>query len=159
IGHTHNARTWSPSHGQPLSPEGYAALFETLEPRIFAEGGLFDDIVDAGAVDLSRHDAPATLDRDPALTIVASRHPGVFDRHATVRGDRAAGEYRLNPLYEAVPDGERVRLRLAFPNQEYEQEYGASRRYLPDEIAADRRALAELPAPTVPPALADLARR
>ena len=29
IGHTHNERTWSPSHGQPLSPEGYAALFET----------------------------------------------------------------------------------------------------------------------------------
>src|SRR5262245_15847177 len=31
IGHTHNQRTWSASHGQPLAPEGYADLFETLE--------------------------------------------------------------------------------------------------------------------------------
>ena len=45
IGHTHNERTWSPSHGQPLPPEGYAELFETLEPRIFGEAGLFEDVV------------------------------------------------------------------------------------------------------------------
>src|SRR5215470_18002955 len=81
IGHTHNERTWSPSHGQPLPPEGYAALFETIEPRLFAEGGLFADVVDGGALDLSRRDARETLDRDPALTIVATRHPGVFARH------------------------------------------------------------------------------
>src|SRR5690349_4960075 len=41
IGHTHNERTWTPSHGQPLSPEGYAALFETLPVRIFGESQLF----------------------------------------------------------------------------------------------------------------------
>src|SRR5882762_3318111 len=56
IGHTHNERTWSPSHGQPLSPEGYAALFETLEPRVFGELGLFADIVRGGPLDLSRRD-------------------------------------------------------------------------------------------------------
>src|SRR5256714_1241689 len=27
IGHTHNERTWTPSHGQPLAPEGYVDLF------------------------------------------------------------------------------------------------------------------------------------
>ena len=37
--------TWSPSHGQPLSPAGYRDLFETIEPRIFGEAGLFDDVV------------------------------------------------------------------------------------------------------------------
>src|SRR5579864_454904 len=45
IGHTHNERTWTPSHGQPLAPEGYAALFETVRPRLFAEGNLFEDLV------------------------------------------------------------------------------------------------------------------
>ena len=34
---THNERQWSPSHGQPLAPEGYRDLFETLTPRIFGE--------------------------------------------------------------------------------------------------------------------------
>src|SRR5258705_4334302 len=78
IGHTHNERTWSPSHGQPLSPEGDAELFETLEPRIFGEAGPFADVVGGGPLDLSRRDDQETLDGDPALTIVASRNPGVF---------------------------------------------------------------------------------
>ncbi len=56
IGHTHNERTWTPSHGQPLSHEGYAALFERLEPRIFGELGLFEDVVRGGPLDLSRRD-------------------------------------------------------------------------------------------------------
>src|SRR5439155_26758989 len=82
IGHTHNERTWSPSHGQPLSPEGYAALFETIEPRVFGELGLFDDVVAGGPPDLSRRDNQQTLDSNPALAIVASRNPAVFAPHA-----------------------------------------------------------------------------
>src|SRR5258708_5529135 len=54
IGHTHNERTWSPSHGQPLSPQGYAALFETIQPWVFAEAGLFADVVKDGPPDLSQ---------------------------------------------------------------------------------------------------------
>ena len=48
--------------------------------------------------------------------------------------------FRLNPLYRPEPGGpgrEDVRLRLHFPDADYEQEYGACRRYLPDEV--DRR--------------------
>jgi uncharacterized protein YbaR (Trm112 family) len=161
IGHTHNERTWSPSHGQPLPPEGYAALFETIAPRLFAEGGLFADVVDAGALDLSRRDAGETLDRDPALTIIATRHPGVFARHAVDAVQRATGEFRLNPLYAADADGDPVRLRLRFPSDDYEQEYGACRRYLPDDVSIARAALDALgrPGAPLPPALADLARR
>jgi uncharacterized protein YbaR (Trm112 family) len=161
IGHTHNERTWSTSHGQPLPPEGYAALFETLTPRLFAEGGLFADVVDAGALDLSRRDAPETLDRDPALTIVATAHAGVFARHGVEALERATGELRLNPLYASEADGGAVRLRLRFPTDDYEQEYGACRRYLPEEVSIERSALDALgrPGAPLPPALADLARR
>src|SRR3954463_7440160 len=77
IGHTHNERTWSPSHGQPLTPEGYAELFETFAPRVFGEGGLFTDVVAGGPLDLTRRDDQQTLDQSPALTIIASAHPGV----------------------------------------------------------------------------------
>jgi hypothetical protein len=159
IGHTHNERTWSPSHGQPLSPEGYAALFETLQPRVFGEAGLFADVVDRGVVDLSRRDGKAALDADPALTIVASRHPGVYQRHTIDRADRAGGEFRLNPLYAVEADGGELRLRLTFPDDDYAQEYGACRRYLPDEVTIARRLLEALPADAVPPELAELARR
>ena len=159
IGHTHNERTWSPSHGQPLSPEGYADLFETLEPRIFGEASLFADVVRGGPLDLSRREDADTLDGNPALTIIASHNPGVFGRHPLPPPDTAAGDFRINPLYAVEPDGDRVRLRLRFPSEDYEQEYGACRQYLPDEVTVDRAVLSALPAATVSGPLADLARR
>jgi uncharacterized protein YbaR (Trm112 family) len=159
IGHTHNERVWSPSHGQPLPPEGYADLFETIEPRLFSEARLFDEVVAGGPLDLSRADSQEALDRDAALTIIATRHPGVFGRHPLDPPAAARGEYRLNPLYAADADGSRVRLRLQFPSDDYAQEYGACRRYLPDEVEVSRSDLDRLPAATLPGSLADLARR
>jgi uncharacterized protein YbaR (Trm112 family) len=159
IGHAHNERTWSPSHGQPLSPEGYVDLFETFEPRLFGEANLFADVVGGGPVDLSRRDDSETLDRDPALTIVASRHPGVFARHRLSQPDTATGELRINPLYAVEPDGERLRLRLGFPSEDYEQEYGACRQYLPEDLTLDRSAIASLETGRVSGDLLELLRR
>jgi uncharacterized protein YbaR (Trm112 family) len=166
IGHTHNERTWTPSHGQPLAPEGYADLFEWIEPRIFAEGNLFEDVVAGEPLDLTRRDAKATLDGAPALTIIASRHPGVFAAHPPAPRT-VDGELRVNPLYAQEPiDGNRVRLRLQFPGEDYEQEYGACRRYLPDEETIDRAAIDALPSLTgrggrepLPPPIGGLVRR
>jgi uncharacterized protein YbaR (Trm112 family) len=161
IGHTHNARTWSASHGQALSPEAYAELFESMEPRLFAEGGLFDGIVDEGVLDLSRRDPAGTLDADPALTIVASRHPGVFTRHPIAVPMTASGVFRLNPLYGVQAGGSATvaTLQLRFPNDEYQDEYGACRRYLPEALEVERRLLDALPSPSAPPEMAELVRR
>jgi hypothetical protein len=52
-----------------------------------------------------------------------------------------------------------VRLRLRFPSEDYAEEYGACREYLPDEVIVDGGTLAALPAAAVSGALADLARR
>jgi uncharacterized protein YbaR (Trm112 family) len=158
IGHTHNERTWTPSHGQPLSPEGYRDLFESLEPRVFAETGLFEDVVRRQTLDLSRRDAADVLDRDQALTIVATRHERVYASHRveTRAPDRAAGEFRLNPLYAAERNGDRVDLRLRFPSEDYADEYGACREYLPEQVAVDGDAIDALPAATLPPLLAPL---
>ena len=158
IGHTHNERTWSPSHGQPLSPEGYVDLFETIGPRIFSEGHLFGDVVGGGPLDLTRRDDPDTLDRSPALAIVASRHPGVFARHPLTQ-PAAAGELRINPLYALEPDGDRVRLRLQFPNEEYADEYGACRQYLPETLTLERAAVDSLAGGALSGELVELLRR
>ena len=159
IGHTHNERTWTPSHGQPLSPEGYATLFETVPARIFGETRLFRDVVTGGPIDLSRQESGDDLDREEALTIVASARSDVYVRHPLDEATGVAGEYRLNPLYAIEADGDRIRLQLQFPSEDYEEEYGASREYLPDEVAVHRTALAMLPGDVVPPALADLVRQ
>jgi hypothetical protein len=72
---------------------------------------------------------------------------------------RAAGEFRLNPLYERDGNASPDRYRLQFPDQEYAQEYAASRRYLPDTVTLERAVVERLPAPILPPALEELARR
>ena len=84
INHTHNQITWSPSHGQPLTPAGYRHLFETLPVRVYGEAGLLAQVVKGGPLDLSEVDDEPRLDRDPALTIVASRHEGVYVEHPQI---------------------------------------------------------------------------
>jgi uncharacterized protein YbaR (Trm112 family) len=159
IGHTHNERTWSPSHGQPLAQDAYRALFETIEPRVFGEAGLFADVVRGESIDLSRRDSAEAVDADPALTIIASRNPDVFAPHRLDAPRPARGEYRLNPLYVAEPTGDLVTLRLRFPGEDYEEEYGACRQYLPAEAVVRPAALDALAQGRLVPELAELARR
>jgi len=161
ISHTHNQCTWTPSHGQPLTPGGYRNLFETIDPRVFGESSLFADVVKGGPLDLSRQADTKALEADPALTIVATRHPGVFVPHALEPPpQRAQGEYHVNPLYTvSASSAASVVFRLQFPSEDYEQEYGACRQYLPEEVAIPREALSALAAGQVPPALGDLVRR
>ena len=159
ISHTHNEREWSPSHGQPLTPEGYLDLFETLPPRIFAEAHLFADVVKGGPLDLSRRDPQEALDRDPALTIVATRRTDIFTSHAIDAAATPRGELRINPLYAAESDGDRVRFRLTFPSPDYEDEYGACREYLPDTFELDRHVLTTMEHGRLPPELIELRRR
>jgi hypothetical protein len=159
ISHTHNANQWNPSAGMPLPPEAYRDLFEDLSPRLFGESALLGDIIEGGRLDLSRCEPPDALDRELALTIVASTDPDVFAAHAVDAPAAARGEFRINPLYTQTPAGDEVRLTLRFPSEDYEQEYGASRLYLPEEVTVARAALDALPARIVPPALAELARQ
>jgi uncharacterized protein YbaR (Trm112 family) len=160
ISHTHNQLTWSPSHGQPLSPAGYQDLFETIEPRVFGEAGLFADLLRDGRIDLSRRDEAGTLDADPALTIVATAHTGVFVPHVVESPGSPLGEFRINPLYDVREDGDRLHLTLRFPSADYEDEFGACREYLPEETTIDRAAFNALRAGERPAALEDfLARR
>ena len=163
ISHTHNQCTWTPSHGQPLTPDGYRNLFETVEPRVFGESGLFADVVRGGPLDLSRVDSEPALDAEQALAIIASRHPGVFTPHALdAPPARPVGEFLVNPLYVAENPDEKTgpaRFRLRFPSDDYEQEYGACRQYLPAEVTIARADLDALAAGRVPAGAADLVRR
>ena len=137
ITHAHNQDVWSASHGDPLPPDGYRELFEALDPRVFAEEGLLDDVIAGGALDLAqRHDANRLAGAE-ALTIVATRNGNVFRPYELGSTELVRGELRLNPLYATERAGEGVRMKLAFPSRDYEEEYGACRRYLPEEMTLD----------------------
>ena len=49
-------------------------------------------------------------------------------------------------MYQASTDAGRLRLRLKFPNTDYEDEYGACRAYLPEETSLEVAALERLEA-------------
>jgi len=159
IGHTHNELVWCASHGQPLSPAGYRTLFETMDPHIFGESSLFDDVVKGGPLDLERRHAEEELNGETALTMVASRNQEVFRAHPLTAAAPLRGELRLNPLYAVEEDRERVRLHLRFPSPDYEDEYGSCRQYLPDTVDIPRQSLAALDTGVVPAELVDLVRR
>lgn len=159
INHTHNQLVWSPSHGNALLPSGYRGLFDTMQPRVFGESGLFDDIVDRSMLDLSRRDDDATLDAEVALTLIASSVEGIFEKHHAPAPPASGGEWRINPLYAVQHDGGQLSLTLRFPSPDYEDEYGACRRYLPETVALDGAAFAALQAGTTQPSLVDLITR
>lgn len=155
--HVHNARQWNPSAGMTLPPEGYADLFAGMNPHVYPERRLLDEIVAAGRVDLARTDGPAAVDADPALTLVATRCAGVFASHAARVG--RSGPLWLNPLYATEPAADGLVARLRLPSADYAEEYGACRRYLPEAVAIPAAVLEALPSGVVPASAADLVRR
>jgi len=159
ITHAHNAHQWNPSAGMPLPPDAYRELFEEMAPRVFAESVLLNEIAAGGPLDLSQRHPPDALDADLAVTIVASRRDDVFRAYPLEVPEMARGEFRVNPLYAVERHGGRTRLHLRFPSPDYEEEYGAARLYLPDDVPVDEAMLARLPADRLPPGLAELARR
>ena len=163
ITHAHNQLVWSPSHGDPLPPEGYRDLFESLNPRLFAEERLLDDVVAGGPLDLARRDGAKALAADPALTVVATSGEGtarsVLRPHALVDEPPVRGKLGLNPLYAVEQTRDDVWLRLAFPSEDYEEEYGSCRRYLPEEITIERTTLAAIEEGQLTPRVRELLRR
>jgi uncharacterized protein YbaR (Trm112 family) len=159
ITHTHNQLQWSPSLGQPLPPGGYLDLFETMPARLFSENELFADVMRGAALDLSRRHSQDALDADPALMLLASRDERVFAPHIIDNSPAQHGEFRINPLYEVRDLGEAVKLRLSFPDEDYEAEFGACRQYLPDALTIDRASLEAMAAGTLTPELEAFLRR
>ncbi len=159
INHTHNQLVWSPSHGNALTPAGYRNLFEIAPARVYGESALFADVVAGQALDLSRQESDETLDTNVALTLIASKVGGVFDRHPLQPGRAAAGEWRINPLFDVADTGAQLQATLRFPSSDYEYEYSACREYLPESVSIDAASFRALQAGTAQPALDELIRR
>jgi hypothetical protein len=50
----------------------------------------------------------------------------------------------INPLYKVVQMGGTIVLQLQFPSPEYEEEFGACKRYLPERVEIDADLLNDL---------------
>lgn len=132
--HLHSALGENHSAGMTLTPAGYADLFSPMAPRLFPDAPLFDAVVDRARVDLTHAQAPEAFTAEPSFTLVASRTPEVFAVREMPPPVAVAGTLAVNPLYALTRTEGGTTLTLRFPTPEYEDEFGACRRYLPESL-------------------------
>ena len=135
--HLHSALGDNFSAGDTLTPAAYHTLFESHHPRLFSDERILDDVVEHRVVDLTRDVSPEQLGTEASLTLLASARADLFQRCELTDDREVTGELVVNPLYRVEPQGESSILTLTFPTPEYEAEFGACRRYLPDRVTVE----------------------
>jgi SAM-dependent methyltransferase/uncharacterized protein YbaR (Trm112 family) len=134
--HLHNALWENPSPGMPLTPAAYQHLVETLPLRMYRESDCFEAVLAGQPQDISQELKNTELQSEPALIAIASRESAAFQIHRIPETPQQ-GQLAINPLFQVEPAGQKLKLRLHFPSEYYEQEFEKARRYLPDEIEID----------------------
>jgi SAM-dependent methyltransferase len=158
ITHTHNADTWTPSQGTALGADHYRALFEHAEARVYSEQLALPDVI-GGRLDLGRHDSEAALTADQAFFVLAPRDTRVYREYDVPPPAEVRGELKFSPLYDVALSNGHAALTLHYPSQEYEDEYRASRTYLPDTIQIGHDTLRAMHAGRITSEIEDLMRR
>ena len=131
--HLHSALGENFTAGMPLTPTAYRDLLAPHGPRLFRDSRLLDDVLE-GVLDLTRDEKPEALAGEAALVIVATRHDDVFRRVELPQTIPPPDVVIVNPLYRLDIDGDVSVLTLAFPTPEYEEEFAAAKRYLPESV-------------------------
>jgi hypothetical protein len=133
--HLHSALGENYTAGMTLSPAAYQDLLAPHGARLFRDSELLDQVLERRIVDLAHDHRADTLAGEPALAIVASRRDEVYRVYDLAQAaPPPAGEVIVNPLYRVERrDGASV-LTLSFPTPEYEDEFRAAKRYLPESV-------------------------
>jgi len=130
--HLHSALGFNYAQGMALTPAAYADLFVPMKPRLFSDSVLFAQAVNGPDVDLSASSTPDELADEPSVSLIASTRAGVFARRDVALPETPVGTLRLNPLYAVTPAAAGFVCTLAFPTEEYADEFATVRRYLPE---------------------------
>ena len=113
---------------------------------------MFEVALAGDPIDLGLNQTDAALDEEPGLMLASARDPSLLSRY-NAPPRRTGLSTQLNPLYRKL-SGSRNEYELAFPSEEYAEEFAAARRYLPDRVdpdaldlvaAFERRILLDLP--------------
>ncbi len=146
LSHIHNALVENFSAGMPLAPEWWRNLFAELNPRVFKESEVFESAVSRRAVDLSHNYSDEELRDEAALFLIATKLNGLYRIYEQMDEPAISGVLGVNPLYQVAQNGDAQVLQLQFPSPEYEEEFGACKRYLPERVEVNADALNNLPA-------------
>lgn len=133
LAHLHNALCENRSAGNPLTPGGYRDLFAEMPTRLLGESELLNAAIEGASIDLSRETPDEELAGEPALALVATHLPDLFQDLPVVEPPSGSSNLRLNPLYAIRENGRRV-LERRFPSPEYAAEFSDVCRYLPSVV-------------------------
>jgi SAM-dependent methyltransferase len=158
ITHTHNCETWTPSQGTALRADHYRELFEHVEARVYSEQLALPDVV-GGRLDLARHDSEAALAADQAFFVLAPGDARVLRQYDVPSPQAVRGELNFSPLYDVSLANGHAALTLRYPSQDYEDEYTASRTYLPETLQVGHETLAAMHDGRLTADVEDLMRR
>ncbi len=133
--HLHSSLGENFSPGMTLTPASYQALFAPLLPRLYSDAALLDDVLGPHTVDLGASVSAEALGDQPSFTLLASRDASLFSRYSVPEPGPIRGELRANPLYRVeLRDEGTSLLTLTFPYEEYAEEFGECKRYLPESV-------------------------
>jgi SAM-dependent methyltransferase/uncharacterized protein YbaR (Trm112 family) len=144
LSHLHNALVENFSAGIPLAPQWWRNLFSELNPRIYKESEVFESAVTGRALHLSHNYSDGELRGEAALFLIATRLDELYGIFEQVDAPAISGVLGINPLYKVVRKGGTMVLQLQFPSPEYEEEFGACKRYLPERVEIDADLLNDL---------------
>ena len=113
----------------------------------------------AGMGRLERGLSARALGTESALTLVACPRAECFRRYAVPDPVEVTGDLIVNPLYDVERRNGKLILTLRFPTPEYEAEFGACRRYLPDTVTMDADLTGRLEPAMLEPRYQELRRR
>ena len=133
--HLHSSLGDNHSAGMTLTPAGYASLFAPMQPHFFRERTLLAQAVQGEGLDLSGDASPEAVGDDAAPTMVASRHAGVFLQHTGTELPPVQGQLCFNPLYRVTESEGHLDLVVAFPTDDYADEFQLCLTYLPATLS------------------------
>jgi hypothetical protein len=102
---------------------------------------------------------PPALGTEPSFTLIASGRTDLFRAYELPIAPAVSGELRVNPLYRVERQGGASILTLTFPTAEYEEEFGACRRYLPETLRIEADLSGAIQPAALGSAYQDLRRR
>lgn len=158
--HLHSALGENFTAGMTLTPRGYLDLFEPLSPRVFKDSELLAAVLEGGQLDLSVETSVDALAGEPSLTLIASHNAELFRTYEPQPASaEVVGALTVNPLYRVEHSNGASVLTLTFPTQEYEEEFGECKRYLPATVTVPADLTMPFDASTLGSAYEELRRR
>ena len=151
--HLKNLHCGTFNPGNALSPGGYRGIFSHWPTSMCSEVSAFEAAMAREPIDLGDGQSEKVLDDEPGLILACAYEASRLARYSAPP-PRGASSLQINPLYRPVEVASSKVYELSFPSDEYVEEFGAVRRYLPDRIdlkslekeaAFEQRILLDLP--------------